>query len=79
MEKIYENNTYTTPFLEMKRKTNCGKGRQYYAVDIHPAIISKEKFEAVQKERKHRSNIDIIDGKKTRKASKYSSKTNNLH
>ena len=63
----------------MKRKTNRGERRQYYAVGSHPAIISKEIFEAVQEERKRRSNVEIIDGKKTRKASKYSSKTNDLH
>ena len=58
----------------MKRKTNRGERRQYYAVGSHPAIISKEIFEAVQEERKRRSNVEIIDGKKTRNASKYSSK-----
>ena len=58
----------------MKRKTNRGERRQYYAVGSHPAIISKEIFEAVQEKRKRRSNVEIIDGKKTRKASKYSSK-----
>ena len=63
----------------MKRKTNRGERRQYYAVGSHPAIISKEIFEAVQKERKRRSNVDIIDGKKTRKTSKYSLKNNDLH
>lgn len=63
----------------MKRKTNRGERRQYYAVGSHPAIISKEIFEAVQEERKRRSNVEIIDVKKTRKASKYSSKTNDLH
>ena len=63
----------------MKRKTKRGERRQYYAIGSHPAIISKEIFEAVQEERKRRSNVEIIDGKKTRKASKYSSKTNDLH
>ena len=58
----------------MKRKTNRGERRKYYAVVSHPAIISKEIFEAVQEERKRRSNVEIIDGKKIRKASKYSSK-----
>lgn len=51
----------------MKRKTNRGERRQYYTVGSHPAIISKEIFEAVQEEQKRRSNVDIIDGKKTRK------------
>ena len=63
----------------MKSKTNRGERRQYYAVGSHPAIISKEKFEAVQEERNRRSNVDIIEGKKTRKTSKYSSKTTDLH
>lgn len=63
----------------MKSKTNRGERRQYYAVGSHPAIISKEKFEAVQEEHKRRSNVDIIEGKKTRKTSKYSSKFNDLH
>ncbi len=71
--------TYATPFPEMKRKTNRGERRQYYAVGSHPAIISKEIFEAVLEERKRRSNVEIIDGKKTRKTSKYSSKNNDFH
>lgn len=71
--------TYTTPLTEMKMKTNRGERRQYYAVGSHTAIISKDKFEAVQEERNLRSNVDIIEGKKTRKTSKYSSKFNDLH
>lgn len=63
----------------MKRKTNRGERRQYYAIGSHPAIISKEIFEAVQEERNRRSTVEIIDGKKTRKTSKYSSKNNDLH
>ncbi|WP_295266810.1 recombinase family protein [Ruminococcus sp.] len=41
-------NNHNTSFPEMKRKTNRGERRQYYAVGSHPAIISKEIFEAVQ-------------------------------
>lgn len=51
----------------------------YLASGSHPAIISKEVFEAVQIEKGKRSNvIKGVDGK-TRKNKKYSSKGKQLH
>ena len=48
---------------------------QYLATDNHPAIITEEVFEAVQKVKTDRSNV-VIDknGQKVRKSTKYSSK-----
>ncbi|WP_394916642.1 recombinase family protein [uncultured Robinsoniella sp.] len=51
------------------------KGTYYLVSDNDPAIISKEVFEAVQKQKIQRSNITVDeDGKKYRSANKYSSK-----
>ena len=64
--------TYTTPNPDKRRAKNRGENEQYLMVGHHPAIISKERFNAVQELKKRRSNIGE-DGK--RKAVKYSSKT----
>lgn len=51
---------------------------QYLASDNHPAIITKEIFEAVQKEKINRSNIVVDEnGHSVRKSTKYSSKNRN--
>lgn len=51
------------------------KGTYYLVSDNNPAIISKEVFETVQKQKIQRSNITVDeDGKKYRSANKYSSK-----
>ena len=63
--------TYTTPNPDKRRAKNRGENEQYLMVGHHPAIISKERFNAVQELKKRRSNIGE-DGK--RKAVKYSSK-----
>lgn len=48
---------------------------QYLATDNHPAIITKETFAAVQKEKERRSNVVFDEnGQKVRKSTKYSSK-----
>jgi hypothetical protein len=49
----------------------------YVSENNNPAIISKEKFQAVQIEKSRRSNV-IKDGdEKRRKSTKYSSKSKN--
>lgn len=47
---------------------------QYVSENNHPAIISKEKFKAVQMEKSRRSNIIKGEDGNRRKSSKYSSK-----
>lgn len=52
---------------------------QYLATDNHPAIITEEVFEAVQKEKTNRSN-SVVDenGQSVRRSIKYSSKNKNI-
>lgn len=40
--------TYSTGPLPVKRYRNTGQRKQYYIVDTHPAIITKDDFEKVQ-------------------------------
>lgn len=71
--------TYTDGFPNRKRKKNSGEKHQYLAEQVHPEIISKEMFDAVQKERQKRSNIEIDEnGVKKRASKRYSSKTVNI-
>ena len=52
---------------------------QYLATDNHPAIITEEVFEAVQKEKANRSNIVVDEnGQSVRRYTKYSSKNKNI-
>jgi len=52
-----------------------GKEGQIYKLNnSHPAIISKEMFDAVQKEKKHRTNVELTSDGIKRKSQKYSSK-----
>lgn len=67
--------TYTDVFPNRKRKKNSGEKHQYLAEQVHPEIISKEIFEAVQKERQRRSNVEIDEnGVKKRASKRYCSK-----
>lgn len=51
---------------------------QYLVSNNHPAIITEEIFEAVQKEKANRSNIVVDEnGQSVRKSTKYSSKNKN--
>lgn len=70
--------TYTTGFPNRKRITNSGEKNKYLSTKSHPAIISREDFDAVQDEKLRRSNV-IRDGNGVRrKNTKYSSKKENL-
>ena len=62
--------TVSEPFPSRKRKKNNGSERMYVVKDVHPKIISTEMFEAVQKERKLRSNIVIDESGQPKRASK---------
>ena len=67
--------TYTDGFPNQKRKNNCGEKDQYLAEQLHPEIISKEIFDAVQIERQRRSNVVIDEnGEKKRAGKRYCSK-----
>jgi hypothetical protein len=57
------------------RLLDDGKHDVYYLVeDNHPAILSKETFQAVQIEKQYRSNVTKIEDGNQRKSKKYSSK-----
>ncbi len=62
--------TITVDFLTHKRVKNKGHVQQFYVENSHPAIISKETFQAVQVEMERRS--ELMGGDKTR--SRYTSK-----
>ena len=49
--------TYTVDFLTKKRVINEGHVPQYYVENSHPAIVSKEMYEAVQAEIARRSSM----------------------
>ncbi|MCL2079658.1 MAG: recombinase family protein [Oscillospiraceae bacterium] len=57
-----------------KRKKNNGEADRYMCVSNHPAIISKETFNAVQTEKARRSNIDVTEHGAKRKSTRYSQK-----
>lgn len=50
------------------------EGQIYKLNNSHPAIISKEMFDAVQEEKHKRSNVELTNDGIKRKGSKYSSK-----
>ena len=49
--------TYVPDFRDKKVVRNKGQWKQYYVEDTHPAIITKETFDAVQEELKRRAEI----------------------
>ena len=53
--------TYTTATFPTKQKKNNGERKQYYVENSHPAIISKDIFDAVQKLMQERSNQNVSD------------------
>ena len=50
-----------------------GYAEKYHASETHPAIISREVFEAVQAEKKKRSNYDYTGEGKKRRKNRYTS------
>ncbi|MFB1051480.1 recombinase family protein [Paraliobacillus sp. JSM ZJ581] len=62
-------------YIGVVRLLNAGEHQEHYVSENnHPAIISKEQFEAVQMEKKKRSNIVKGENETKRKNKKYSSK-----
>ena len=67
--------TFSSNFPEKKRIQNNGEHKKYIQKDHHPAIISREMFQAVQEIRESRSNIERhADRTVTRKAKRYTGK-----
>jgi DNA invertase Pin-like site-specific DNA recombinase len=67
--------TISETFPGRKRRKNNGEVEMYLIEQVHPAIISKETFEAVQTEMQCRSNIVVDDnGIRKRASSRYVSK-----
>lgn len=64
--------TYTKSNVRVSNKD--GSHDRYTINGNHPAIISQEMFQAVQKEKQRRSNVERGDGGAKRKGTKYSSK-----
>lgn len=65
--------TYVSDPLEQKQLKNNGIKNKYFYESNHTAIISQETFDAVQEERKRRSNlITTEDSDIIRKATRYS-------
>jgi len=78
MGNVLLKKTYTDGFPNRKRKKNSGEKHRYLAEQVHPEIISKEMFDAVQEERQRRSNVEIDENGVQKRASKrYCSKTIN--
>ena len=50
------------------------EGQIYKLNNSHPAIISKEMFDVVQKEKLKRSNVELTDDGMKRKSNNYTSK-----
>jgi len=63
--------TITLDFLTHKRVKNKGQVQQFYVEDNHPAIISKETFQAVQTETERRSGLKGDDETGSRYTNKY--------
>lgn len=69
--------SFSDGFPNTKRKVNEPvQHTKYQSVGSHPAILTKEAFDAVQAEKARRSNVEADNGGKKRKAMKYSSKRN---
>ncbi|MGN8770287.1 recombinase family protein [Paenibacillus barengoltzii] len=62
-------------YIGVVRLLNAGENQEHYVSENnHPAILSKEQFEAVQEEKKKRSNVVKTEDGVQRKSKKYSSK-----
>jgi len=62
--------TYVIDHISKKRKINNGELPKYLIEDAHPAIISKEIFQAVQDERMRRRNLGAVASKNKGKNTK---------
>ncbi|WP_414648397.1 recombinase family protein [Cerasibacillus sp.] len=63
-------------YIGVVRLLNSSEHEEHYVSEYnHPAIISKNQFEAVQEEKKKRSNVVKTEEGNRRKSNKYSSKS----
>ena len=53
----YLGKTFKQDVLSKTRVKNIGQGNMYYVENRHPAIISQETFDLVQKEREKRNEV----------------------
>ena len=56
-----------------KRIKNHGEAAQYKATASHQAIITREQFEAAQKEKERRCNVEGNGTQRVRKSTRYKS------
>lgn len=70
--------SYKEDYPESKRQLNTGQKALYQALDIAPAIITKEQFQEVAAEKERRSNITRTDAGRIRKSTHYSMKKSNV-
>ena len=67
-----------SPVKTKRRKENNGETDRYMCVSNHPAIITKEMFEATRTEKARRSNIEITESGTKRKSTRYSKKRDSV-
>jgi hypothetical protein len=70
--------SYTEEYQEIKRRLNTGQKTLYQALDIAPAIITKDQFQQVAAEKERRSNITRTDAGRIRKSMHNSMKRQKL-
>ena len=58
---------------DSKRIKNRGEAAQYKATASHQAIITREQFEAAQREREQRCNVEGNGAQRVRKSTRYKS------
>lgn len=63
--------TVTVDFLTHKRIKNEGQVQQFFVENSHPAIISKETYQAAQREMERRSQLKGGDKSRSRYTNKY--------
>ena len=74
IEMILNNNKYTGDSIILDPEKTQSSRDGYCVYGHHPAVISREMFEAAQINRVSRSNVILTEAGKTRKSTKYSSK-----
>lgn len=66
--------SYIEDYPESKRRLNTGQKALYQALDIAPAIITKEQFQVAAAEMERRSNMSRTNDGRIRKSTHYSMK-----
>jgi len=66
--------TFVADYFSNKRKANINNRQKFIVENSHPAIINKEVFDAVQSEKKRRTNVDDDNGIRQRKSIRYDSR-----